>query len=160
MASLIDQNRIPGQFIIDIANIGLAATSALTTLGTGYRIKRTVKDVSLSAAVLMEAGNEVNKHAELFKDNFQQKFEGALSKCKKEYESIIAAMEKIHSFKKDTASEAKAPPKRDWKKLAWALEMSYDEFGDFEDKLEKSSRLAEMTKDIAQLVIVQVHAQQ
>src|SRR4051794_28351705 len=115
MANIIDQRRCPGNFILDIANTGLGATALLSRFGSGYRIKNIANSISLSAGLLSEVGRDVNKNEAFFKDNFATKFQGALAKCKKEYEQAIAAVEKVASWKKDETNEsAEAPPKKPW----------------------------------------------
>lgn len=156
----MDQKRCPGNFILEIANTGVEATAILARFGPGYRIKNIANSTSLSAGLLLQVGRDVNEHEQLFKDNFKQKFEGALSKCKKEYEQLVAAVEKVNSFKKDESDEnAETLPKKHWKRVAWGLSMTDDEFSDFEDELDESYKIAMMAQVIVQLVILQVHAQ-
>ncbi|CAL3973451.1 unnamed protein product [Diplocarpon coronariae] len=157
----MDRKRQPGNFILEIGNMGLELTASLTCFGAGNRVRNLANSISLSATLLSEAGREVNNHAEIFKDNFQSKFEGALLKCKKEYEQCYAAIDKVNSWKKDeTDDTAKDIPKRPWKKLAWGLEMTDGEFSDYEDELEESFKVAMMAQVIVQLVILQVQARQ
>ncbi|PVH69273.1 hypothetical protein DL98DRAFT_522295 [Cadophora sp. DSE1049] len=154
------QARCPGNFILDIANTGLGVTASLSRFGSGYRVKNVANSISLSATLLIEVGRDVNKNEAFFKDNFEAKFQGALAKCKKEYEQVVAAVEKVQSWKKDETDETKeGPPKKPWKKLAWGLGMTDDEFSDFEDELDESYKIAMMAQVIVQLVILQVNAQ-
>lgn len=96
----------------------------------------------------------------MFKDNFQDN-QGALLKCKKQYEQTLRAVEKVDSYKKDDqAVYAKDIPKKPGKKLAWGLGMSSSEFSDFEGELEESYKIAIMAQCIVQLVVLQVHSQQ
>ncbi|KAH9217908.1 hypothetical protein DL95DRAFT_386042 [Leptodontidium sp. 2 PMI_412] len=164
MANIMDQKRCPGNFILDIASTGLGAAALVSRFSSGYRIKNIANSLSLSAGLLTEVARDVNKNEAFFKDNFAAKFQGALAKCKKEYEQIVAAVEKVHSWKKDDTDEsakgpAKGPPKRPWKKLAWGLGMTDDELSDFEDELDESYEIAMMAQVIVQLIILQVNAQ-
>tara|TARA_R110002060_G_scaffold66906_1_gene75655 strand:- start:883 stop:1356 length:474 start_codon:yes stop_codon:yes gene_type:complete len=153
------QTRCPGSFILEIADTGLAVTTLLSRFGSGYRLKNLANSISLSATLLIEVGRDVNKNEAFFKDNFQAKFEGALAKCKKEYEQVVAAVEKVNSWEKDETDETKeGPPKKPWKKLAWGLGMTNSEFSDFEDELDESYKIAMMAQVIVQLVILQVNA--
>ncbi|KAG4442147.1 hypothetical protein IFR05_002360 [Cadophora sp. M221] len=156
----MDQKRCPGDFILDIGSTGLGAAALVSRFGSGYRIKNIANSLSLSAGLLTEIARDVNKNEAFFKDNFAAKFEGALAKCKKEYEQIVAAVEKVHSWKKDETDESsKGPPKTPWKKLAWGLAMTDDELSDFEDELDESYKIAMMAQVIVQLIILQVNAQ-
>ncbi|KAL2072978.1 hypothetical protein VTL71DRAFT_10302 [Oculimacula yallundae] len=157
---MMDQTRCPGNFLLDVASIGLGAVSALTFLSNGYRMKRIANSISLSAGLLNEAGRDVNSNEALFKDNFEQRFSGALAKCKKEYDQIAAAVQKVHSWKKsETDEDAVAMPKTHWKKLAWGLGMTDKEFSEFEDEIDQSRKTAYMAQFVVQLVILQVNAQ-
>lgn len=157
---MMAQARCPGNFILDVANTGLGVTASLSRFGSGYRVKNVANSISLSATLLLEVGRDVNKNEAFFKDCFEVKFHSALAKCKKEYEQVVAAVEKVQSWKKDETDETKeGPPKKPWKKLAWGLEMTDDEFSDFEDELDESYKIAMMAQVIVQLVILQVNAQ-
>ncbi|KAK0117363.1 hypothetical protein ONS96_013194 [Cadophora gregata f. sp. sojae] len=152
--------RCPGNFILDIANTGIGVTASLSRFGSGYRVKNVANSISLSATLLIDVGRDVNKNEGYFKDNFEAKFHVALAKCKKEYEQVVAAIEKVQSWKKDETDETKeGPPKKPWKKLAWGLGMTDDEFSDFEDELDESYKIAMMSQVVVQLVILQVNAQ-
>ena len=161
MTDTMDQNRYPGNFILEVAKTGLTAVASLSCFSSGYRIKNVNNSLSLSAGLLAEVGRNVNEHESFFKDNFKTKFEGALSKCMKEYEQCIAAVKKVETWKEDESDESEdKPPKRGWQKLAWGLGMTNSEFSDFEDELDESYKVAMMAQVVVQLVVLQVHARQ
>ncbi|CZT10074.1 hypothetical protein WAI453_006389 [Rhynchosporium graminicola] len=160
MVNIVDENRCPGNFILNIASTGLGVVASLSHFGYFYRIKCVANNISLSASILNEVGRGVNQHETLFKDNFEEKFSGALKKCKKEYEQVAAALDKIRSYKKNEINEeTEGMPKSPLKKLMWGLDMTLSELNKFENELDQSRKIAFTAQTIVQLVILQVNAQ-
>lgn len=155
------QNRSPGNFILEAADTGLAAVASVSYLGPSQKIKKLAAKISLSASLLTTVGREVNKHEGYFKDNFPEKFEILAVKCQKEYEKILAGIEKSNSWKEgDSGEEADKPPKQQWKKLMWALGLKEDGMYDLEESLNKAFHRAVLLKGVVFLVVLQMHGQE
>jgi len=158
--NVMDQRPQPGAFILETADTGLAVAAGLSCFGASSKVKDLASKVSLSATLLTEIGREVNQNGEFFKNNFQEKFENVMVKCKTEYEVVLAGIEKANSWKKEDSVEGvEDPPRKAWKQLMWALRMDDDEFEEFEEALDESFRQALMLQLVVWLVVLQIRAQ-
>jgi hypothetical protein len=157
----MDQSRQPGSFILEAADQGLKLAAALTHFGSSQRVRDLASKVSLSATVLTEVGREVNHNAEYFKSAFQEKFGNVTLKCEKEFERLLAAIEKANTGTKNEFNEGlvEFPPKNAWKRLLWAMSMDEGEFDDFKDSLDELFYQAAMLQYVIGLVILQIRGQ-
>ena len=155
---IMGQQRSPGDFILEAADAGLRAASALSHFGSSQRIKDLASKISLSATVLTEVGREVNRNADDFRDAIREKFRNITLRCEKDYGTVLTAIDKANSWSKDeTREESEDPPKRSWKRLLWALGMNEGEFDDFNDSLDESIEQAVLLQYTVMLVILQIH---
>jgi hypothetical protein len=150
-----------GAFLLEAAELGQSVSVALSYFSTSVHLRNITLGISLSTALLTEAGNQVNTHP-FFTPAFRTKFEPAILKCKRNYETILAAVEKAASSKGGEEledSETKVP-KRPWKKFLWAMEMDEDAFEEFETAFSDSLTGVRMVQIVVQLVVLQVNAKE
>ena len=103
--------------------------SAVSCFSSSEKIRNLAGHISLTATLLAGVSRTINNNEQYFKDSFQQIFESIQAKCIKDYEVVLAGLEKAISWKK-RASEDKdeeEPPRKPWKRLLWALDINDDE---------------------------------
>ena len=157
----MSQQRSPGAFILEAADTGLRAASALSHFGSSQRIKDLASKISLSATILTEVGREVNRNADDFKDVIQEKFLNITLRCEKDYSIVLTAIWKAKSWKRDESQEeSEDPPRNSWKKLLWALGMNERELDDLNDSLDQAIEQVTMLQHIVRLVIFQIRGKE
>lgn len=149
-----------GAFLLETAAVGQSVTVAISYFTTfSVHLRNLASKISLSTALLIEAGNQANANP-FFTSTFQAKFEPVVLKCKKNYEIILAAVEKAASHKggEELAEGETKIPKKPWKKFLWAMDMDEDAFDDFEIEFDDSLTGVRMVQIVVQLVILQANA--
>jgi len=158
----MDHSQQPGSFILKAADEGLKLAAALSHFASGQRTRDLASKISLTATILTEVGREVNHHAGYFKTTLQKKFQNVTTKCEKDFDRVLSAIDKANTWKSGDSGEGsiELPPKKAWKRLLWAMSMNETEFDDFDDSLDESMTQAAMLQCIVALVVLQIHGQQ
>jgi hypothetical protein len=155
----MDAKILPGEFILEAAELGRKTAAALSSFASSVKVKDLASKLSLSATLLFQVGKEVNGHAKCFTTNFMQTFEHITRRCETEYDTVLTALDKASSWRKDDAEEYEELPKKPWKRFLFALGMDDDEFEEFEEKLNESWVRALMLQQIVTLIVLQIRAQ-
>jgi hypothetical protein len=156
----------PGAFLLETAAVGQKLSIAISYFtSSAARLRDLASHIAVSTALLAEAGNQANAHP-FFSPHFQTKFEPTILKCKKNYEIILAAVEKANAHKGgDMVDYGRGDilisvPKKPWQKFLWAMGMNANEFKDFENAFMDSLAGVRMVQVVVQLVVLQVVAKE
>jgi hypothetical protein len=155
----MDQRVLPGDFILEAAALGRKTAAALSSFSSSVKVSNVASKISLSATLLSEIGKEVNRNEACFKANFQKTFEHVPMKCEKEYDTLLNALDKATSWRKDEIVGTEDPPKKPWKRILFALGMDESELEEFGESLEESWLRALMLQQIVSLIVLQIRAQ-
>ena len=157
----MSEARLPGDFIVDVANHGQELSSLLLLLFSSYEVRVVAVSIAASVTTLMDVGNEVNKNAQYFKENFRSKFENSLTTITEKYDIVRGACEKAASEKvSDSTDRTVNHSTRGFKKLMWAFGMTRSEFNQFSRSLRECYKPALLLRNIVNLVVLQIHGRQ
>jgi hypothetical protein len=156
----MDAKHLPGAFMLEAAEYGLKAASVLSSFAPTPKSRELASKICLSATLLSEIGRQVNQNATCFKENFEKNFELVPMTCKKQYQTVLTALEKASSFEKGDATEGTGQsPQKPWKRLLSALGVGKDKFEEFQECFNESWLRVLMLQYIVSLIVLRIRAQ-
>jgi hypothetical protein len=156
----------PGDFLCDLADVGSRLVASLASHANGdTKVLDLTFSISLSCALSMDAGKEVNNYSNYFKENFQSSIDVITCQSKKDFEAVQKALDIIDSYSGNgfvrgiNGKMLGVPPEQLWKKILWASEMNERDWGAMEEKMTPVTGKAWLVRYLVSLVVIQKNAQ-
>ncbi|KAF8860064.1 hypothetical protein BDZ45DRAFT_327487 [Acephala macrosclerotiorum] len=150
-----------GATVLGIAGAGVSVATTLIRFSVSYKgstqkIEDLSSPVSLTATILTTVDKAINSHHDYFKeDNFREKFNRVIERCKNDYEVLGAAVQKAKGEVEKTESARWEGKMTSWKKLLWALG-GEERMQDLQSSLEESKTQVLMMQSAASLIVLQI----